>query len=270
MVKLSALVCVENDAPSLPGCLKGLGFCDEVVLVADRATPRVQEIARRYGARLVAGIFPLDGQRRAAGAEACAGDWILEVEADETVDSALAWEIRASLQMRPRGDWFDVPVANHVGGRFVQRGWGGPLGPARSARLYRRGAKRWSPRRLDSGVLSGAPAGALKGALRRDVAADTGGLVDRLNRLAALAAEDQVEAGRTLGVGSGLATGLGEFARSYLLARGWREGRTGLLLALLNGLHPVLAASRARDAVEDGRPSHAPQPLPPVLKLGAG
>ncbi|MCR5879382.1 hypothetical protein [Phenylobacterium sp. J367] len=114
-------------------CLKGLAFCDEVVLVADRATPRLQEIARRAGARLVAGIFPHDSQRRTAGAEACGGEWILEVEPDEAVDSALAWEIRATLQMRPEGDWFDVPVANHVGGRLVQRGWG--------ARWVRRGLR---------------------------------------------------------------------------------------------------------------------------------
>jgi hypothetical protein len=268
VVKLSALVCVENDAPHLVECLRGLAFCDEVVLVADRTTPRVQDLARRFGARLVAGIFPLDGQRRAAGAAACEGDWILEVEADETVDSALAWEVRATLQMRPDGDWFDVPVANHLGERHIQRGWGGPLGPARAVRLYRRSAKRWSPRRLDGESLSGTPAGALRGALRRNAGADTGALVDRLNRLAALKAEDLVQAGDDVAFGASLAAGAGEFARSYILAGGWREGRTGFLLALLNGLHPVLAASRAREELDRVRAAE-PVPRPsPLLKLG--
>jgi hypothetical protein len=268
VVKLSALVCVENDAPKLAECLKGLSFCDEVVLVADRTTPRLQELARRYGARLVAGIFPMDSQRRTAGAEACAGDWIFEVEADETVDSALAWEIRATLQLRPDGDWFHVPVANHVGGKLVRGGWGGPLGPARAARLFRRGAKRWSSRRLDAGVLSGEPAGALRGALRRHTADDTGALVDRLNRLAALTAEDRADLGQPGGVLGGAAAGLLQFARSYLLAGGWREGRLGFLLGALNGLHPIVAALRAREVLE-ARLRPAPQPLRQVVNLGA-
>jgi hypothetical protein len=268
VVKLSALVCVEGDAPHLVECLRGLAFCDEVVIVADRTTPRVQDLARRYGARLVAGIFPMDSQRRTAGAAACGGDWILEVEPDESVGSALAWEIRATLQMRPAGDWFETPVDNYVGEKLVQRGWGGPLGPARDARLHRRGAKRWSPRRLDGAELSGLPAGALKGALRRRVADGTGDLVERVNRLAAAAAEDRLDAGQAGGLAGGAPAALAAFAHSYLWAGGWREGRTGLLLALLHGLHPVLTASRVREGLEARRAAEPAKPLTPVLKLG--
>jgi hypothetical protein len=268
VTKLSALVCVENDAPHLAECLKGLAFCDEVLVVADRTTPRVQEIARRYGARLLVGIFPLDRQRRTAGAEACRGDWILEVEPDECVDSALAWEIRATLQMRPQGDWFAVPVANHLGAKLIRRGWGGPLGPARAARLFRRGVKQWSARPLDTGALSGTPAGSLKGALRRAVAADTSGLVDRLNRLADVAAAEQLETERPVSMAGGAIAGLGQFAQSYLLAGGWREGRLGFLLATLSGLHPVLTALKVREALDRGQVAEMSQTAPAVVKLG--
>jgi glycosyltransferase involved in cell wall biosynthesis len=50
-VKLSALVCAQNDEARLADCLRGLEFCDEIVVVADRCTDRSQEIARHFGAR---------------------------------------------------------------------------------------------------------------------------------------------------------------------------------------------------------------------------
>ena len=112
MVRLSALVCVQNQDAQLSACLRKLSFCDEIVVVADRCTDRSQDVARRQGAIVIDGIFPLESQRKAAGVEACSGDWILEIEPEDLIDAALAWEIRAVLQMRPAGDWYDLPIDN--------------------------------------------------------------------------------------------------------------------------------------------------------------
>ena len=274
VVRLTALVCVQNQEAQLSLCLRRLSFCDEVVVVADRCTDRSQEIARRHGAVVVPGIFPLESQRRTAGLAAASGDWVLEVEPDELVDSALAWEIRATLKMRPEGDWFEVPIDNYVGDELVRQGWTGLLGAERAPRLYRPGAKRWKAQRLDDGAMvSGKPAGALKGALRRTVGEDIGAVVNRLNRLTALTGEDLVDADGQRGPVAGLAWGLGQFVRSYVARGGWREGRLGFLVALMAGLYPVLAHLRAREILEArGRALAAAREdvrRPAVVGLGA-
>ena len=97
MSKLSALVCVRNEEARLAACLQRLAFCDEVVVVADRCTDRSEIVARELGATVISGIWPLEGQRRAAGAAACTGDWILEIDADEEVGPDLAREIVARI-----------------------------------------------------------------------------------------------------------------------------------------------------------------------------
>lgn len=250
MVRLSALVCVQNQDAQLSECLRRLSFCDEVVVVADRCTDRSQDVARRQGAVVIDGIFPLDNQRKAVGVEACSGDWILEIDPDELVDPALAWEIRAVLQMRPSGDWYDLPIDNYVGGTLVRDGWAGALSVRAEPRLYRRGVKAWEPRRLNAPTaMAGRPGGALKGAIRRSLGRDVGGLVDRLNRLTALSAEDLADAGRGASLGSGALTGLATFLCAYVGRGGWREGRLGLLVALLSGMFPVLSQMRAGDAL---------------------
>lgn len=268
MVKLSALVCVQNQDTQLSDCLRKLSFCDEVVVVADRCTDRSQEIARRNGCVVIDGIFPLESQRKAAGAAACTGDWILEIEPDELVDAHLAWEIRAVLQMRQDGDHYDLPIDNYVGGTLVRDGWAGQLSARREVRLYKRGLKSWQARRLNApSTLAGRSGGALKGAVRRILGRDTGGLVERLNRLAAIAAEDIADRKRQPWTIQSLAVGAGVFLQGFVLQGGWREGRMGLLVSALSATFPLLAQMRAQDVVEARKAAAAAEAATRVSRL---
>lgn len=256
MVRLSALVCAHNQDEQLSACLRRLSFCDEIIVVADRCTDGSREIARRHGAKVIEGIFPLESQRKSAGAAACSGDWILEVEADEEIDSALAFEIRVELQRPPVGDWFETPIDNYIGETRVRHGWAGQLSVSRDVRLYRRGAKQWKVSTARTGgavVASNTRAGALTGAIRRKLGRDVGGLIDRLNHLTALAAEDMADAKRLRSPAGGVAHGISLFLDSYVARRGWREGRTGVVVATLNAMFPLVARMRARDLVRARR-----------------
>lgn len=249
-VKLSALVCAHNDEARLADCLRRLDFCDEVVVVADRCTDRTQEIARQFGARVIDGIFPMESQRKAAGVAACLGEWVLEIEVDEHVEAALAYEVRAAIHGRPSGDWFEVPVHNFVGQTLVRRGWGAGLGDTAAPRLYRRRVKRWAPRRMEPAVvLEGRSAGALETPLARHADPDVGHMIARLNRQSALRAQDLAEAGdggRLLG---DLGKGLARFWTCYVWRQGVREGELGFLIALMAGLDAVLSGVRARELI---------------------
>lgn len=251
MVKLSALVCVQNQDTQLSDCLRKLSFCDEVVVVADRCTDRSQEIARRNGCVVIDGIFPMESQRKAAGVTACTGDWILEIEPDELVDAHLAWEIRAVLQMRHDGDHYELPIDNYVGETLVRDGWAGALSARREVRLYKRGQKTWEARRLNApATVAGRSGGSLKGAVRRILGRDVGGLVERLNRLTAIAAEDVADRKRQPWAIASLAAGAGVFLQAFVVRGGWREGRMGLLVATLSATFPLLAQMRAQDVVQ--------------------
>lgn len=248
VAKLTAIVCVQNQEACLDACLRKLSFCDEVVVVADRCTDRSQEVARRHGAVVIDGIFPLESQRKLAALEAATSQWILEIEPEELVDAAVAWEIRAAIQMRPVGDWYELPIDNYVGETRVRDGWAGHLSAGRGARLFKRGLKAWQPRRANApSVLAGTPGGALKGAIRRSLGRDLGEVTERLNRLAGLLAEDLADAGRARGVARSALAGAATFVTAYLLRCGWREGRLGLVVAMLSGLLPVLAQIRASE-----------------------
>lgn len=274
VVRLSAFVCVHNQDSILAECLRKLSFCDEIVVVADRCTDRSQEIARRAGAVVIDGIFPMESQRRTVAAEACTGDWILEVEPEDLIDAALAWEVRWVLQAKAGGaDWYNLPIDNYVGDTRVRSGWTGLLSSRSEPRLYKRGLKSWAPRRCNpQPVLAGRNGGALNGAVRRVVGRDVGAVMDRMTRLTALHAEDLVDAGRGGGLAAGLAGGVGAFLNAYVARGGWREGRLGLLIALLGALFPVLSRMRASDvaAVRAAVAADAAQAQPALVRQVVG
>ena len=107
---LSALVVAHDEEAQLDDCLRSLAFADERVVVLDRCTDGSRAIAERHAAVIVEGAWPLEGDRRNAGIDACAGDWILEVDADEP-PPVLADEIRAAVASA-EGGYFLIPVDN--------------------------------------------------------------------------------------------------------------------------------------------------------------
>jgi glycosyltransferase involved in cell wall biosynthesis len=250
-VKLSALVCAQNDEARLADCLRRLDFCDEIVVVADRCIDRSAEIARQFGARVIEGIFPLESQRKTAGVSACLGEWVLEVEPDEHVDAKLAYEIRAAIHGRPGGDWFDVPLANHVGDILVRRGWGAGLGESMAPRLFRRSMKRWKAGRVAPDVvLEGRYAGAIETPISRWADADVGQLIGRMNRRIALRALDLADAEAGGRLASDVARGLRQFWTCYVWRQGLRDGELGLIVSLMAGLDAVLSGVRAREILK--------------------
>src|SRR5579859_2599283 len=247
MPRLSALVCAHNEEKRLAACLERLRFADELVVVLDRCTDGSAEIARRYADRVVTGAFPLEGPRRAAGVEACTGDWIIEIDADEHVGLALAEEIRDRVNGAIEAAHFLIPVDNYVGHRLIRYGWGGSFGTSAVTRLYRRGIKSWKSERVHPGVrLDGPAGGRLVNPLIHHVDDDISDMLRRLDRYTELRAQDLIDKGRICSLPSAAFRGVRRFWKCYVRRKGYREGLWGVLIALMAGLFAFLSVLRAR------------------------
>jgi glycosyltransferase involved in cell wall biosynthesis len=252
MARLSALLCVRNEEARIEDCLRQLSFCDEVVVVADRCTDRTEALAARNGARVISGIFPLEGHRKHAGLDACTGAWIIEIDADEEIDDALALEIRLTIESDPAGDYFQVPIDNYIGRKLVRHGWGGSFGTASAARLYRRGVKRWKAERVHPGaIFDGAFGGKLTHPMKHMVDENIGDMVERLNRYTALRAADLADSGRLTGLWDNAFRSVRRFWKCYVSRKGYREGELGFLIAVMAALYPLLSYLKAREIVAE-------------------
>jgi glycosyltransferase involved in cell wall biosynthesis len=252
--RLSALVVARNEEARLAACLATLRFADELVVVLDRTTDRSGEIAQAAGARVVEGAWELEGARRNAGLDACTGDWVLEVDADERIPEALAAEIRGVIATSPHA-WHEIPVDNYIGDRLVRYGWGGSFGTSAVPRLSRRGAKRWGMQRVHPSLRwTGTQGPRLTHAIRHHVDRDISDLLRRLDRYSSARAADLLAAGEIGTLAGNLRRLVSRTVKCYVARKGYREGGWGLLIALCAGLYPLLAHLKARLEPERHRP----------------
>ena len=213
----------------------------------DRCSDRSKEIAQGFTPHTVEGAWEREGPRRHAGIDACAGEWIVEIDADERVPPALAAEIRQIVE-RSGADWHLIPVDNYVGERLVRWGWGGSFGKGAYAGLYRNGAKaRWGDQRVHPAVtLSGAQGPTLEARLVHHVDRNVSDMLARLDRYSTARARDLRESGDIGSYARNLRRIPTRFWKCYVSRKGYREGPYGLLIALCAGLYPILSYLKAR------------------------
>lgn len=248
-VKLSAMVVARNEELQLADCLAALKFCDEIVVVLDRSTDGSRAIALAQGARLVEGAWEIEGARRQAGQDACAGRYILEVDADERVTPELAAEIMAVLQStEPDIGWWRIPVDNYIGQRLVRYGWGAHFGVSAKAVLYRKGSKSWGRERVHPKVqMTGRPGKPLQQPIQHYVDRDLSDMIQRLDRYSTLHAKDLVESGQIGTFSKNILRIFGRFWKCYVRRKGYKEGELGLVIAIFAALYPILSYVKAKN-----------------------
>ena len=245
-LKLSAVISVHNEEGQLAECLKTLEFADEIVVLLDKCTDDSEVVARKFTNRIVPGAWPKEGARRNAGIEACTGDWVFEIDADERVPKALSREIRHVVETSS-ADWHEVPVDNYIGERLVRWGWGASFGKAAYPGLFRRGVKVWGDQRVHPNLSwSGRKGAMLDNRLVHYLDRNISDMIMRLDSYSSARARDIRDSGQIGSTANNLRRFFSRFIKCYFLRKGYREGGFGLVIAICAGLYPLLAHLKAK------------------------
>ncbi len=248
---LSAVISVHNEGHQLAACLETLTFADELVVLLDKCTDDSEEIARRFTERVVPGAWDIEGDRRNAGIEACSGDWVFEIDADERVPADLAAEIRLTVETSA-ADWHEILVDNYIGARLVRWGWGASFGKAAYPGLFRKGVKTWGPQRVHPALTwRGSKGAMLDQRLIHYVDRDLSDTLRRLDSYSTARAKDMAETGSTDSLANNIRRFFSRFIKCYLFRKGYREGGYGLVVAVCAGLFPLLSYLKAQQLRED-------------------
>ena len=135
-VVVSACLIVRDEEQRLPDCLASLaGVADEIVVYDTGSVDRTVEVATAAGARVVEGYWDDDFARaRNAALEACRGEWILHVDADEVLVADEG--VRDALTRGGLPDGMLVQIDNVDGEGVVRQ-------VHQACRLFRRDRAHW-------------------------------------------------------------------------------------------------------------------------------
>lgn len=251
-VRLSACVIATDEEQRLPACLQSLGFCDEVVVVDGGSSDATVELARAAGARVVENPWPGFAAQRNVALDAAAGEWVLEIDADERVSPGLADEIAALVASPPAGvTMAALPMRDLFLGRAL-----GPSAryPRYRHRLFRRGHFRHDESRsVHEGLWPDGPTAALAGDLEHRLASSW---AEALRDARAYAQLESAQRGRPSGrdaVVGLLVRPPAKLAYRLFLYGGWRDGWQGLAKVSLECSADALAtAYRLRSTSQGG------------------
>jgi glycosyltransferase involved in cell wall biosynthesis len=118
-LRLSVAIIARNEERNLPACLASAAFADEIVVVDHASSDRTASIARERGARVVETTdWRGFGAQKNRALDACTGEWILSLDADERVTPALRAAIERALA-QPRFEVYEMPRLSTYCGRFI-------------------------------------------------------------------------------------------------------------------------------------------------------
>lgn len=229
--KLSIAIITLNEERNLADCLQSVAFADEIVVVDGGSHDRTQQIARAAGARVLeARDWSGFGDQKNRAIDACTGDWVLSLDADERVPPPLRDEIVATLT-DPRFDVYEVPRRSLYCGRFMRHsGWW----PDHVRRLFRRGTTRFSAAPVHESLQIDRPVGRLAHPIEHWSFRTMEQVLDKVNRYSSLSAPGVVAGGRRPTLATAVLHGAAAFIRTYLLKRGFLDGSHGFMLAVSN------------------------------------
>ena len=229
--RLSVAVITRNESHSVRACLESVSWADEIVVLDSGSTDATVELCRSLGARVEITDWPGFGPQKNRAIERCSCDWILSIDADERVTPQLRAELEHAIAAPGDNVAFRMPrLSSYCGRQMRHGGWW----PDYVARLFRRGAARFSADVVHEKLLADGPTGTLTQPLIHDTVANLEEVIDKLNRYSSAGAQRLSGLGKRGSLSRALGHGAWAFLRTYLLRAGFLDGREGFMLAVSN------------------------------------
>jgi glycosyltransferase involved in cell wall biosynthesis len=228
---LGVAIITYNAATRLAECLQSVAFADQIVVIDGGSTDDTVAIAQTHGARvLMQSDWPGFGPQKNRALDALSTDWVLSIDADEIVSADLAASIRSTLAA-PAANVYAVDRLSSFCGRWIHHsGWY----PDWIPRLFKRGAARFSDDLVHERLVFDTPAQRLTGKLMHYSYEDFETVLRKLDTYSTAGARQRHAAGQRGSIGKAVGRGAWAFVRTYLLRRGFLDGRAGFMIAVFN------------------------------------
>lgn len=242
-MKISATIITFNEERNLPRAIESLRCADEVVVLDSGSNDRTTEIATNLGARVIESPWPGYAKQKNLAAERASHDWILSIDADESVSEALEAELWHLKKNGPQFDAYTMPRMARYLGRWIRHsGWY----PDRKVRLYHRGKAAWEGDYVHESVKVTGRVGHLEGNLLHFTCDSLSEHLKTMDRYTTLAAEQLVDANQQVTWGRLICEPPWTFFRTYVLKHGYLDGVEGLAIANMAALYNFLKYAKAR------------------------
>lgn len=240
-MKISVVINTYNEEKNIRRAIESVRWADEVIVCDMHSEDDTAVIAKKMGAvvmftKKVSHVelvrnFPISKAQ---------GDWILVLDADEEVESALAEKLKEISRSQGVVSYVEIPRRNMIFGKWVK---GSNWWPDYNIRYFKKGAVTWKeaihskPETTGQGLTL--PASEDMAIIHHHYISIDQFLI-RLNRYTSVQAKELVVSGYKFRWPDLVGAPISEFLGRYFANRGFEDGLHGFGLALLQAFSFVV------------------------------
>jgi glycosyltransferase involved in cell wall biosynthesis len=250
-MKISATIIAFNEERNIARVIESLRCCDEILVLDSGSNDRTVEIATKLGARVVEASWHGYAAQKNIAVELAANDWILALDADESLSEALEAEIWQIKKTGPTHDGYTVPrLAQYLGRWILHGGWY----PDRKVRLFDRRKAKWVGEYVHESVKVEGSIGELNSNLLHFTCDSLSEHLRSMDRYTTLAAQEIVAREKQVRFSRLLFHPGWTFFRSYVFDLGFLDGFEGLAIAYMGALYNFVKYAKARGMLPGRKP----------------
>jgi glycosyltransferase involved in cell wall biosynthesis len=228
---LSVTIIARDEEAAIRACIESVAWAGEIIVLDSGSIDATVAICESLGARVERTDWPGFGAQKNRAIDRARGDWVLSLDADERVTPALRAEIERAIAAPGDHVAFRMPRSSaYLGRQMRHSGWW----PDHVLRLFRRGRARFSDDPVHERLVPDGPVGTLTAPLEHASFTSVEEVLSKLDRYSTLGAARMHAEGRRGSLSKAVLHGAWTFFRTYVLRRGFLDGREGFMLAVSN------------------------------------
>jgi len=240
-MKISVLIITKNEQDVIKKCIESAKWADEVLVVDSLSTDSTVQIAQLLGAKVLQRQWGGYGDQRNFGISHCIGDWVLVLDADETISDKLRDEV---LKIKITDCLaYQIPRRFYFLGKLMR--WGGVY-PDMQKRLFNKNEAFYDSSLLHEKLIVSGRVAQLKNPINHYSYRTISGYFDKFNHYSSLDALKRKDKNENASVFQFIRFPFSFFVR-YVLRLGFLDGYNGLLWAFFSSFYEVAKFAKLRE-----------------------
>jgi glycosyltransferase involved in cell wall biosynthesis len=250
--KISAFIICSNEEDKIERCLAALSFCDEIIIIDSGSSDKTLDICRRYTNNIFHNTWLGFVEQKSFGLSKCNHEWALNLDADEVVSPELAQEIKDAVSKNLDINGYELLRVVYYWGKFWRKGgWY----PEYRLRLIRKSATQWGGTNPHEKAIVSGLTKRLNGELWHYTYDDLFDQISTLNKFSSTAALEIKKESKKISRFNIFFRPLTRFIKFYFTKKGYREGLSGLIVAIIEAFSTFLKYSKAWEIEESKKRS---------------
>ena len=244
MPKLSVVIITHNEERNIGRCLDSVKVvADDIVVIDSLSTDKTEEICRKYDANFISQKWLGYSDTKNFGNSRAKYDWILSIDADETITEELSKSILSAKALDEKEFYKYNRLTNYCGKWIKHSGWY----PDSKVRIFDRNKAKWTGQiheklEFDTNI----SVGMLKGESLHYSYYSISEHISKMNGFTDISSHELFTNGKRCSIFKLIFKTKLKFLSVYFWKLGFLDGYYGLIIAVLSAMSEFVKFSKLR------------------------